>query len=529
MTSEATARGPVSRLMAGRDGLAVLGSSALIAIVACALQTLLGGLPEPLVHDEQSFLLMADTFRQGRLANPSPVGWHHFETFHVLMQPTYASKYFPGQGLLLALGWVIGGHPIVGTWLAAGLLAASLAWMLRVRHSALWAVGGATLAVLFTTATSYWGTSYWGGALPAAGAALVVGAILRAEDGTIRDGSILGVGFSVLLATRPWEGFLLGLPALGFLLATGHGRSRWTARRLRLLVPAGAALLATICFLLYYSDAVTGDPRTTPYQEYQRSYDPVPTLMFGSPQKDLSYRHERFAKFYVQWARLYERAQTQVLSPKHLAGRVPVLLMPTGVFLLPFVLVGGAFAAPRERTWIATSVVILLGFLAFYPLIRAHYLATIVPLLYLMIVDGMHRVWRAGTTRAGRLSVILVVTLSLSVAHASATRSAADSATNPLIQTRAPMERALARTAPGRHLVLVTYSDGAELHQEWVWNWANFESTPVLWARSMGKDEDRRLLEAYPERRAWRLRVGPPGRPVALSASRDAETSKRTK
>src|SRR3954468_155923 len=67
--------------------------------------------PLPFLPDDFSFLLAADTFGHGRLANPTPDMWTHFEAVHVTMQPTYASMYFPGQGLLLALGKVLLGHP----------------------------------------------------------------------------------------------------------------------------------------------------------------------------------------------------------------------------------------------------------------------------------------------------------------------------------------------------------------------------------------------------------------------------------
>src|ERR1035438_4660504 len=94
--------------LARRRGLAVavVGFTALLSRLAILP---LCPVPHPFVPDDFSFLLAANTFASGRLTNPTPARWVHFESIHVSMAPTYMSMYFPAQGLLLAAAKVLTG------------------------------------------------------------------------------------------------------------------------------------------------------------------------------------------------------------------------------------------------------------------------------------------------------------------------------------------------------------------------------------------------------------------------------------
>jgi hypothetical protein len=98
------------RQIAGKRRLVISTIGCLTLLGCIALAGLLHE-PAPRVHDEFSYVLMSNTLVSGHVSNPSPPLPEFFDTFHVLVRPVYASKYFPAQGVFLAIG-----EKLTGGW-----------------------------------------------------------------------------------------------------------------------------------------------------------------------------------------------------------------------------------------------------------------------------------------------------------------------------------------------------------------------------------------------------------------------------
>src|SRR5262249_540912 len=237
--------------------------------------------PNPGIHDEFSYLLMADTFAYGRLANPPHPMWISFETFHVNWFPTYSSMYPPAQGAVLALGQILG-SPWLGVLLTPPAMSAPIFWMLSAWIPARWAFLGGALAALKLAFASYWINSYWGGAVAAAAGALVLGALARIlKHARLRDALILGIGVALLANTRPYEGLVFCLPAAFLFL-------RWIFRRWSnhespwktIVAPLCFVLLFTLIFMGYYNWRLTGKALLFPHTLNERTYESLPPFVW---------------------------------------------------------------------------------------------------------------------------------------------------------------------------------------------------------------------------------------------------------
>lgn len=490
------------REAARRRGLAVLA----IGLLTFALSALVTAirLPLPQFHDEFSYLLAADTFSRGRLANPPHPMWVHFETFHVLQQPTYASKYPPAQGLFLALGQRLG-HPIVGVWLTGALAAAACCWMLQGWVPARFALLGGVLVAFHHGLRFYW-NDYWNGSPAMLGGALLFGALPRLRRRPRAGPALaLAVGVALLANSRPFFGLLACLPVAVVLCARtfGRGRPPLAISLRRLVAPAGSVLLLTAAGMAFYNARVTGDPLTLPYQLHNATYAYTPQFLWQKPAPPPAYRHAVMRDFYLGWQAEAYRAQ-QSIWEAFKRKRETLYFFVTPLLVVPLVTLPWLLRSRKTR-FAAGTVLLLFGASLGVSGTHPHYLAPVACLLFLLVVNGLRQVdlWSWRGRAWGRRLVLAVVALEIAAFFVGLGLYARE-APPAWVGERARVLGEL-EAMPGKHLVIVRYEPGHSPHEEWVHNGADIDGAKIVWARAMDDAADRRLEEYFADRRLWRL------------------------
>jgi hypothetical protein len=476
-------------------------------------------IPQPAVHDEFSFLLAGDTFAHGRLTNPTHPMWVHFETFHVDQKPTYMSMYPPAQGMFLALGRVLFGHPWYGVCISVGLMCAAICWMLYGWLPPGWALVGGMIAVLRLGIASYWMNSYWGGAPAALGGALVLGALPRLMRRP-RPGvaAILALGLAILANSRPFEGLLVGIAVFAWLLVWAYGRYSPSLRVLlpRVAAPLALLLLVTAFSMGYYNWRVFGNPLSMPYQVNRATYAVSPVFIWESPYPEPVYHHKVLRDFFVSSELpAFEKARTAagILDENFKKLLFLLFFYGTPAAAITVIMFPRVIRDRRCRFLVLAGAFVLLGSLvnAFF---HGHYFAPVSGLIYTLLLQSMRhlRFWRPGGQPVGVFMVRAIPATCLIIC-------VLQLAFMPLVSAgslpRREIERQLEKL-PGRHVVLVRYSPDRNpdpMHSfEWVYNAADIDAATIVWARDMGQAGNRELIDYFKGRRIWLVEpdVDPP-------------------
>jgi hypothetical protein len=475
-------------------------------------------LPIPSGADDFSYILLGDTLRHLRMANAAHPLHQFFEAVFILQEPTYASIYPLGQGIVLALGQVVFGSYWAGVLISDGVFCALCYWMLRGWVAPIWALAGGLLAVMEFGPLNPWVNSYWGGAVSAGAGCLVFGSLPRLRvSPRIRYGASLGTGVGLQILARPFEALFLGVAVFVYFAFALRMNLRAFARP---VFSASGVIVAALGLTLLQNKAVTHSWTTMPYMLSRYQYGVPATLTFqpnALPHRPMTAEQ----KLDYEAQKAVHGAETDSVAAyfRRLIDRFRFLRF----FLLPPLYFAIAWFVPslrqRRYLWAAGTIVLFVLGTNFYGYFYPQYIAALTCLFVLFSVVGLERL-----SGAARLSVWLlcgawfVFWFGLYASGDSDLLSIARYQSWYYVnrgdpQGREAIENQLMRN-PGKQLVFVRYAPSHRF-EEWIHNAADIDSSRIVWANDLGPEENAELLRYYASRKAWLLE--PDAHPPALT------------
>ncbi len=473
------------------------------------------GIPAPRRVDEFSYLLGADTFARGRLANPEHPLSKFFESPHILVRPVYASKYPPGQAMFLALGERLG-SPFYGVLIGDALMLFTFCLMLFAWVPPRWALAVSLTMCLCLRPSMYWTNSYWGGSVAASGGALVLlGIALYRKKESPLSGAVFALGVLLLFWTRPYEGGILTLAVLAV-----FGKELWRLRRAGAVLAAALVLALGLAWTGYDDKAITGNAFRLPYVEHMAQYNYAPELWI-LPTAPLP--HYANARLLAYWGPAGNEAATYFSYRPWWHGMVQgVGLAVTSLRLWPALLLILCFPfGKREQLFQKMALVVGVCLLALAAELFhfEHYSAPAWAAIAILMAVWAEHAWdfRARGFPVGKVLVLLALGSPV-----------IDALVMPQLAKRIEIFHSPASLGPSnwgsqrealirqlsalghRQLVIVRYpSPGWNNFEEWVYNDADIDDERVVFAHDLGAVDDRALLRYYPHRTAWLLTFDP--------------------
>jgi hypothetical protein len=349
----------------------------------------------------------------------------------------------------------------------------------------------------------------------ALGGALVLGALPRLRRRVhVRDAIWMALGLAILANTRPYAGLVLAA-TVAVVMATwlaGPSRPKLGAVIGRVVAPITLILAITAFATGYYNYRLTGSPFRMGYQVDRSLYSRARYFIWENPLPKLEYRYAVMENFYegIEF-KYYQDNRTLTGFIKQSASKIawfwrfflgPALTVP--LLALPW-----AWRDRRIRFPLLAMVVFLLG-LVVETWFRPHYFAPATGLLYIILLQCMRhlRLWRwhgrwlgPSVVRAIPLICLAIVVIRVTAIQAHATIE------EPWPRGNIPRAQLLHRLekTPGEHLIIVRYAPSHLPDPEWVYNRADIDAAKVVWARDMGEENNRELLQYFKNRTVWLL------------------------
>ena len=238
---------------------------------------------------------------------------------------------------------------------------------------------------------------------------------------------------------------------------------------------------------------------------HEAEYGYSPLFLWKEPKQVPEYRHAEMRDFQTGWgiADYQQQATIGGLVTAKAEGLTRLWkFFLCGALWVPLLMLRPLLGQQRMRFVWLTLVIVLAGEMA-VPWTYPHYFAPVVPLVFVLVVQGMRCLatlprWGYGWARLAIPAVVLL--------HVAAIPSLfADYVTQQPSTWqwhRARLAQQL-ESLPGNHLVMVHYRPDHNYHAEWVYNGADIAGSKVIWARRIDDRRDTQLLRFFQHRHVW--------------------------
>jgi len=138
---------------------------------------------------------------------------------------------------------------------------------------------------------------------------------------------------------------------------------------------------------------------------------------------------------------------------------------------------------------------------------NAHYFAPATGAVLLLVMMGLQLL----RVKAGRLALTAFAAVFFGMMALHAARLTGDEYPEREFTAHRLAALHFLAAQPGAHLVIVHYAPDHNVQDDWVYNRANIDASPVVWARDAGPAGNQELLDYYRARRVWTIEADAPG------------------
>jgi hypothetical protein len=235
----------------------------------------------------------------------------------------------------------------------------------------------------------------------------------------------------------------------------------------------------------------------------------VPIFLWQPLKVVPSYNHKAMQELYMGWARNWYLLQQSFSGWISMACWKVVSLwwFFIGPLFIPFFVALPKMLHRRSVQFALCTWVLLIAALLAETWTLPHYAAPATSLAFVLVVESLRHArlarWRGKPVGQSLICAVILLLFISAIASFALERHLGASGWH-LERTR--MLRDLEQSQD-RHLVIVSYGPKHSPHDEWVYNRADIDAAKVVFAREMGPQVDRDLLEYFKERRAWLLKA----------------------